>query len=73
MFYYATILHMIKTENVLMWNRMHRNILEEKNEKESDYYNYAKEEYQERQEEIEEIMNEYWVYEDEAEEILDNM
>ena len=56
-----------------MWNRMHRNILEEKNEKESDYYNYAKEEYQERQEKIEEIMNEYWVYEDEAEEILDNV
>lgn len=63
---------MLKPEDMLMWYRIYKNILEEKDEK-SDYDNYDKSEYQERQEEIEDIMDEYWVDEDEAEEILDNM
>lgn len=63
---------MVKVEDMLMWYWVYKNVLEEK-EEESDYDNCDKEEYQERQEEIENIMDEYWVDEDEAEEILDNM
>ncbi|MBR7036473.1 hypothetical protein IKI14_00980 [bacterium] len=47
--------------------------MEEKDENNSDDKNYDNEEYQERQEKIEDIMAEYGVDDDEAEEILDNM
>ena len=63
---------MIETENMLMWYWVYKNVLEEKQEDDSDY-NHDNEEYVERQEEIEDIMTEYGVDEDEAEEILDNM
>ena len=66
-------LDMVNTEDMLMWYRVYKNVLEEKDEKESDYDNHDTLEYQERQEEIENIMDEYWVDEDEAEEILDNI
>ncbi len=62
---------MVDTWDILMWYWVYKNVLEEK-EDDSDY-NHDNEEYDERQEEIEDIMSKYGVDEDEAEEILDNM
>ncbi len=63
---------MVETEDMLMWYWVYKNVLEEKQEYDSDY-NHDNEEYDEKQEEIKDIMAEYGVDEDEAEEILDNM
>lgn len=67
----------MKAEDLIMWYRVYKNVLHnEKDDPESENY---EEEYnngyedRERQEEIEDIMDEYWVDEDEAEEILDSM
>ena len=67
---------MVDSSDIIMWYWVYKSVLEEKEEKDennSDDKNYDNEEYDERQEEIEEIMNEYWVDENEAEEILDDM
>lgn len=64
---------MVDTWDILMWYWVYKNVLEEKDENNSDDKNYDNEEYQERQEKIEDIMAEYGVDDDEAEEILDNM
>ena len=63
---------MVDTWDILMWYWVYKNILEEKEDDDSDY-NHDNEEYDEKQEEIKDIMAEYGVDEDEAEEILDNM
>lgn len=52
---------MVKIEDMLLWYWAYKTFIESPRDDE------------ERQEEIEEIMDEYWVDEDEAEEILDNM
>ena len=66
----------MKAEDLIMWYWVYKNVLHnEKNDSESDNYeedNNDDYEDRERQEEIEDIMDEYWVDEDEAEEILDN-
>ena len=53
---------MVDTDEFLEQYRIYKNILEDPKDKDDD----------ERQEEIEKIMDEYWVDEDEAEEILDS-
>ena len=54
---------MTNTEDMLMWYWVYKNILEDPKDKDEE----------ERQELIEEIMDEYWVDKNEAEEILDSM
>lgn len=68
---------MVDTDKFLEQYWIYKNVLHnEKDDTESDNY---EEEYnndyedKERQEEIDDIMDEYWVDEDEAEEILDSM
>ena len=67
----------MKTEDFLLWYWVYKNVLHnEKDDTESDNYEekYNNDyEDKDRQEEIDDIMNEYWVDEDEAEEILDSM
>ena len=53
---------MVDTDEFLEQYRIYKNILEDPKDKDDD----------ERQEEIEKIMDEYWVDDDEAEEILDS-
>ena len=54
---------MVDTDKYLEQYWIYKNILEDSKDKDED----------ERQEEIEKIMDEYWVDEDKAEEILDSM
>ena len=53
---------MVDTDKFLEQYWIYKNFIEDPKDKE-----------EERQEQIEEIMDEYWVDEDDAEEILDNM
>ena len=75
--FYIYLLIMVDSKDLIMWYWVYRNVLHnEKNNPESDNYeedNNDDYEDRERQEEIEDIMDEYWVDEDEAEEILDSM
>jgi len=68
---------MVDSKDLIMWYWIYRNVLHnEKDDPDSDNYeeeNNNDYEDRERQEEIEDIMDEYWVDEDEAEEILDSM
>lgn len=54
---------MIDTWDILMWYWLYKNFIEDPKDKDDD----------EKQDEIEEIMDEYGIDEDEAEEILDDM
>lgn len=65
---------MINTDKFLEQYRIYKNFIEEKEDRDDSFdYENDNSEYEERQEKIEEIMDEYWLDEDEAEEILDDM